>query len=111
MISVSCTDSEVPTLLTNYPPLNVEQRSASEFADYDQLALLKRSTSRLRCLVNGPSDIFSPYSGTTMVTSHLDLRRRALAKLIRDAIVIVLVPTVSLSGKTVTGGCLNVSGF
>jgi subtilisin family serine protease len=35
----------------------------------------------------------------------------ASAKQIRDAIMASAVPTSSLTGKTVTGGRLNVSGF
>jgi thermitase len=62
---------------------------------------------------------YSSYSGTSMATPHVSggaalyasTHPGATAKQIRDAIMSSAVPTASLSGKTVTGGRLNVSGF
>jgi hypothetical protein len=62
---------------------------------------------------------YSSYSGTSMATPHVTggaalyaaSNAGASAKQIRDAIMASAVPTSSLTGKTVTGGRLNVSGF
>ncbi len=62
---------------------------------------------------------YSSYSGTSMATPHVtggaalyaSTHAGATAAQIKDAILASAVPTASLSGKTVTGGRLNVSGF
>ena len=62
---------------------------------------------------------YSSYSGTSMATPHVtggaalyaSSHPRATAAEIRAAIMDNAVPTASLTGKTVTGGRLNVSGF
>ena len=62
---------------------------------------------------------YSSYSGTSMATPHVtgaaalyaSTHPGATAAQIRNAILSSAVPTASLSGKTVTGGRLNVSGF
>ncbi|MBA3247890.1 MAG: S8 family serine peptidase [Pyrinomonadaceae bacterium] len=62
---------------------------------------------------------YSSYSGTSMATPHVTgaaalyaaSNSGASAATIKNAILSSTVPTSSLSGKTVTGGRLNVSGF
>ncbi|MEJ8757458.1 S8 family peptidase [Pontibacter sp. H259] len=62
---------------------------------------------------------YSSYSGTSMATPHVTggvalyaaTHPGATAAAIKSAILSSAVPTVSLSGKCVTGGRLNVSGF
>jgi subtilisin family serine protease len=62
---------------------------------------------------------YSSYSGTSMATPHVTgaaalyaaSHPGATAEEIKGAILSNAVPTTSLSGKTVTGGRLNVSGF
>ena len=62
---------------------------------------------------------YSSYSGTSMATPHVtgaaalyaSAHPGATAAQIKSAILGSVVPTASLSGKTVTGGRLNVSGF
>ncbi|HAQ18137.1 MAG TPA: peptidase S8 [Prolixibacteraceae bacterium] len=62
---------------------------------------------------------YGSYSGTSMATPHVtgaaalyaSTHSGATANLIKDAILGSVVPTASLSGKCVTGGRLNVSGF
>jgi subtilisin family serine protease len=62
---------------------------------------------------------YSSYSGTSMATPHVTggaalyaaSNPNATAAQIRSAIMSSAVPTASLSGRTVTGGRLNVSGF
>jgi subtilisin family serine protease len=62
---------------------------------------------------------YSSYSGTSMATPHVtggaalyaSTNPGATATQIKNAIMSSAAPTSSLSGKTVTGGRLNVSGF
>jgi len=62
---------------------------------------------------------YSSYSGTSMATPHVtgaaalyaSTHPSATAAQIKGAILGSVVPTASLSGKTLTGGRLNVSGF
>jgi len=62
---------------------------------------------------------YASYSGTSMATPHVAgaaalyaaSNPGASAATIKNAILGSAVPTASLSGKTVTGGRLNVSGF
>jgi subtilisin family serine protease len=62
---------------------------------------------------------YASYSGTSMATPHVTgavalyaaSNSGATAAKIKDAILGAVVPTASLSGKCVTGGRLNVSGF
>jgi subtilisin family serine protease len=62
---------------------------------------------------------YASYSGTSMATPHVSgaaalyasSHPGATAATIKSAILGGAVPTASLSGKTVTGGRLNVSGF
>lgn len=62
---------------------------------------------------------YSSYSGTSMATPHVTggaalyaaTHPGASAATIKGAILSSAAPTASLSGKTVTGGRLNVSGF
>jgi len=62
---------------------------------------------------------YSSYNGTSMATPHVtgaaalyaSTHAGATAATIKAAILGSVVPTPSLSGKTVTGGRLNVSGF
>lgn len=62
---------------------------------------------------------YASYSGTSMATPHVTggaalyaaSHPGASASQIKNAILNSTVPTSSLSGKTVTGGRLNVSGF
>ena len=62
---------------------------------------------------------YSSYNGTSMATPHVtgaaalyaSTHPGATAAQIKAAILGSVVPTASLSGKTVTGGRLNVSGF
>ena len=64
-------------------------------------------------------NLYSSYSGTSMATPHVtggaalyaSTNPGATAAEIKDAILNSAVPTGSLTGKTVTGGRLNVSGF
>lgn len=66
-----------------------------------------------------PSNTYGSYNGTSMATPHVtgaaalwaSTHSGATAAQIRSAIVGSAVPTASLSGRTVTGGRLNVSGF
>jgi subtilisin family serine protease len=66
-----------------------------------------------------PNNTYGSYSGTSMATPHVtggaalyaSTHSGATAKQIRDAILSSAIPTASLSGRTVTGGRLNVSGF
>jgi subtilisin family serine protease len=62
---------------------------------------------------------YSSYSGTSMATPHVTGAAAlyaasfpgSTAAQIKSAILASAIPTASLSGKTVTGGRLNVSGF
>ncbi|MDP2113614.1 MAG: S8 family serine peptidase, partial [Bacteroidota bacterium] len=62
---------------------------------------------------------YGSYSGTSMATPHVtgasalyaSTHPGATAAQIKDAILGSAVPTASLSGKCLTGGRLNVSGF
>jgi len=62
---------------------------------------------------------YASYSGTSMATPHVTgaaalyaaTHSGATASQIKSAILNSAVPTASLSGKTLTGGRLNVSGF
>jgi subtilisin family serine protease len=62
---------------------------------------------------------YGSYSGTSMATPHVtgaaalyaSTHPGATAAQIKAAIIQAVTPTASLSGKTVTGGRLNVSGF
>ena len=62
---------------------------------------------------------YSSYSGTSMATPHVtggaalyaSTHPGSSAAQIKNAILSSTIPTASLSGKTVTGGRLNVSGF
>lgn len=62
---------------------------------------------------------YASYSGTSMATPHVSgaaalyaaYHAGSSAATIKSAILSSAVPTASLSGKTVTGGRLNVSGF
>lgn len=62
---------------------------------------------------------YASYNGTSMATPHVSgvaalyaaTHPGASASTIKSAIMSSAVPTASLSGKTVTGGRLNVSGF
>lgn len=68
---------------------------------------------------NGRSSAYGSYSGTSMATPHVTggvalyaaSNLSASAATIKAAILNSTVPTASLSGKCVTGGRLNVSGF
>ena len=64
------------------------------------------------------SNTYSSYSGTSMATPHVTGAAALYASIygvqgaqIKDAILSSTTPTASLSGKTVTGGRLNVGGF
>ena len=65
------------------------------------------------------SSTYGSYSGTSMATPHVTgaaalyaaSHPGATAAQIKEAIFVNTVPTSSLSGKCVTGGRLNVSGF
>jgi len=62
---------------------------------------------------------YASYSGTSMATPHVSgaaalyaaYHAGSSASAIKNAIMSSAIPTASLSGKTVTGGRLNVSGF
>jgi thermitase len=63
-------------------------------------------------------DTYSSYSGTSMATPHVTggaalyaANSAARGAALKEAILESTIPTASLSGKTVTGGRLNVSGF
>jgi subtilisin family serine protease len=66
-----------------------------------------------------PFNTYGSYSGTSMATPHVTggaalyaaSNPGATAAQIRNAIMSSAVPTASLSGRVVTGGRLNVSGF
>jgi subtilisin family serine protease len=66
-----------------------------------------------------PRNRYVSYSGTSMATPHVtggaalyaSTRANASARTIKNAILSSTVATASLSGKCVTGGRLNVSGF
>lgn len=68
---------------------------------------------------SGKSSTYGSYSGTSMATPHVTggaalyaaSNPGASAATIKGAILNGTVPTASLSGKCVTGGRLNVSGF
>jgi len=65
------------------------------------------------------SNTYSSYNGTSMATPHVSgaaalyaaSHPGATAEQIKAAILAAAVPTPSLTGKTVTGGRLNASGF
>jgi subtilisin family serine protease len=65
------------------------------------------------------SNLYESYSGTSMATPHVtggvalyaSTHAGATAAQIKAAVLSAAVPTSSLSGKTVTGGRLDVSGF
>lgn len=65
------------------------------------------------------SSAYGSYSGTSMATPHVTggaalyaaTHQGATAAQIKNAILTSTVPTASLTGKCVTGGRLNVSGF
>ena len=67
----------------------------------------------------GGSWTYGSYSGTSMATPHVtgaaalyaSTHPGATAAQIKQAILSSAIPTASLSGRTVTGGRLNVSGF
>jgi subtilisin family serine protease len=67
----------------------------------------------------GGSSGYGSYSGTSMATPHVtgaaalyaSTHGGATAEQIKNAILAAAVPTLSLAGRTVTGGRLNVSGF
>jgi subtilisin family serine protease len=62
---------------------------------------------------------YSSYNGTSMATPHVtgaaalyaSTHPGSTAAQIKEAILSSVVPTTSLSAKTLTGGRLNVSGF
>lgn len=62
---------------------------------------------------------YASYSGTSMATPHVTgavalykaLNPTASLMTVKSAILNATVPTMALSGKTITGGRLNVSGF
>ena len=64
-------------------------------------------------------NIYSSYNGTSMATPHVTggvalyaaYHPGSSAATIKNAVMASAVPTASLSGKSVTGGRLNVSGF
>jgi subtilisin family serine protease len=66
-----------------------------------------------------PANTYGSYSGTSMATPHVtgaaalyaSIHPGSTAAQIKAAILSSVVSTASLSGKTVTGGRLNVSGF
>ena len=66
-----------------------------------------------------PGNTYGSYSGTSMATPHVTgaaalfkaSNPSATATEIKTAIINSTIPTASLSGKCVTGGRLNVSGF
>ncbi len=66
-----------------------------------------------------PNNTYASYSGTSMATPHVTgaaalyaaVNPGSTALQIRNAILGSVIATSSLSGKTVTGGRLNVSGF
>ncbi len=68
---------------------------------------------------SGKSSAYASYSGTSMATPHVTggavlyaaSHPGSSASAIKDAILSSTVPTSSLTGKCVTGGRLNVSGF
>ncbi|MBI5217127.1 MAG: S8 family serine peptidase [Ignavibacteriae bacterium] len=70
-------------------------------------------------LPNTSGNKYGSYSGTSMATPHVtgacalyaSTHAGASAATIKAAILAAAVPTASLSGKCVTGGRLNVSGF
>lgn len=70
-------------------------------------------------LPNSTGNKYGAYSGTSMATPHVTgacalfaaTHPGASAATIKSAILSSVVPTASLSGKTATGGRLNVSGF
>jgi subtilisin family serine protease len=66
-----------------------------------------------------PFNRYTSYNGTSMATPHVtgaaalykSINPSASAAQIKEAILNSVIPTPSLSGKTITGGRLNVSGF
>jgi subtilisin family serine protease len=68
---------------------------------------------------NSVTSSYASYSGTSMATPHVSgaaalyaaYHPGSSAAAIKSAILSSALPTVSLSGKTVTGGRLNVAGF
>jgi subtilisin family serine protease len=68
---------------------------------------------------NNPTSGYASYSGTSMATPHVSgaaalyaaYHPGSSAATIKSAIMSSAVPTASLSGKTLSGGRLNVSGF
>lgn len=69
----------------------------------------QRKTATMSTTANGDSMATTHVTGgcALYLSSHLD----ALPWEIKDAILGNTIPTSSLSGKTVTGGRLNVGGF
>ncbi|MHB8929553.1 MAG: S8 family serine peptidase, partial [Melioribacteraceae bacterium] len=67
----------------------------------------------------GKKSTYGSYSGTSMATPHVTggaalyaaSHPGSSASVIKNAILSSTIPTSSLSGKCVTGGRLNVSGF
>ena len=98
---------------------------ALRFVTFDWAVKLLRNggpsrlaTSSCAC-ANSAGNSYGSYSGTSMATPHVTgacalyaaSHTGASAAQIKTAILNAAVPTASLSGRCVTGGRLNVSGF
>ncbi len=114
---------------SNYPNANIIAVAAitstgakSSFSNYGATTVdLGAPGSAVYSTLPGKnnSSTYGSYSGTSMATPHVTgaaalyaaSHSGASAAAIKAAILSSTVPTASLSGKTVTGGRLNVSGF
>lgn len=120
----------VPSYPASYPNANIiavasitSTGTLSSFSNYGATSVdLGAPGSNIYSTVpskNGKTSAYALYSGTSMATPHVTggvalyaaSHPGASAATIKSAILSSVIPTASLSGKCLTGGRLNVSGF
>ncbi len=118
-----------PNYPSNYPNTNIiavasitSSGSRSSFSNYGATTVdIGAPGSGINSTLPGRrnSSTYGSYSGTSMATPHVTgaaalyaaSHPGSTAAQIKNAILSSAIPTASLSGKCVTGGRLNVSGF